>query len=142
MMLGSALGLLLLTSPVLEHELYKVPAGKPVTVEGVRYQAFNFEEYKQLLLVDKKLKEAEKQLGKYIGIDKFLVQIDKDWIAKEAIYKAQILSHKSEYDRLFVKWEKTNKDYLKAKAGGIFRHVPLLVGGILTVVSGITLLVN
>lgn len=144
-MLGPALGLLLAAasaSPVLEHELYKIPAGRVVTVYGERLQAFNFEEYKQLLLVDKQLKEAEAQLKFYADIDKFLKQLDKDRDAMEQLYKVSISAQQMEYTRLFTKWEKTNKDYHKAKAGGIFKHVPLLVGGVLTLVSGISLLVN
>lgn len=138
---------LLLISPVLaaapaepvEIKLFKIPKGLRIQVDGVTYQAFTFEEWKIILAVDQELRAKTEQLKKQENINILLARIDKDWLSKELLYQASINSWKTQYDDMFKDWKEENKAKHKAKAGGIFRHVTLLLGGALTIVGTIAL---
>ena len=141
-MTHALLGLALLGAPadVVEIELYLMPPGRPVTVEGVRYQAFTFSEYKTLISIDQKLKAKVQEVVILEGSVKAEEIISRGYLSKSEALDSAVRMQRRELDRIGLKWEKADDQLQKAKAGSIWSKVSLLGGGILAVLGGIALL--
>lgn len=98
-----------------ELSLYRLPEGRRCKVEGVTYQCFNLEEYKELLRMDTDLQHVVEQnealkdtiRSLYGLVDELRLQLD------EKDEQIDILSN--ERDRLFGKWKEENKLRLEAE---------------------------
>ena len=141
---GALLGLMLMAAPteVVEIVRYRMPEGRPVTIAGVRYQAFSFVEYKELLQIDQDLKAAVQDVNVLEGLITAEKAISKGYAAQTDAYKAAVSVQKTELQRLFVKWEKTDSALQKAKAGSIWPKLSLLGGGAMAALGAISLIVS
>lgn len=141
---AALLGLMLMVVPteVVEIVRYRMPEGRPVTIEGVRFQAFSFVEYKELLQIDQDLKAAVQDVNVLEGLITAEKTISQGFMAQVDAYKATVSLQKSELQRLFVKWEKTDDALQKAKAGSIWPKLSLLGGGAMATLGAISLIVS
>jgi hypothetical protein len=141
--LGGLLAITLIAQPVLalELELFRIPKGRELVQEGETFRAFTFPEWKELLLADQQLRTqtilGTKKDSLITGLTAETLQLSKQIES----YKRDAVTQKEEYDRIYLKWEKADKDLQSCKARkGLFGTVALLGGGILALVGGIAIL--
>lgn len=98
-----------------ELSLYRLPEGRRCVVEGVTYQCFNLEEYKELLRIDTDLESITEKYETSLEMISHLDEVNDSLRLQIEEKEEQISILSQERDRLFNKWKEENMLRLEAE---------------------------